>query len=77
MFKRLSRNEYYMKIAEITALRTNCIKRGVGCVIVKDDRIISVGYNGTPKNTKNCYQGGCERCNDNTVKSGERLELCK
>lgn len=77
MFRRLSRNEYYMKIAETTALRTNCIKRGVGCVIVKDDRIISVGYNGTPKNTKNCYQGGCERCNDNTIKSGERLELCK
>lgn len=77
MFKRLSRDQYYMKLAEITALRSNCIKRGVGCVIVKDDRIISIGYNGTPKNTKNCYDGGCERCNDKTIKSGENLELCK
>jgi dCMP deaminase len=77
MFNRLSRNEYYMKLAEITAQRTNCIKRGVGCVIVKDDRIISIGYNGTPKNTLNCYEGGCERCNDKLIPSGEKLDLCK
>ncbi len=77
MFNRLSRNEYYMKLAEITAQRTNCIKRGVGCVIVKDDRIISIGYNGTPKNTLNCYEGGCERCNDASIPSGEKLDLCK
>jgi dCMP deaminase len=77
MFNRLSRNEYYMKLAEITAQRTNCLKRGVGCVIVKDDRIISIGYNGTPKNTLNCYEGGCERCNDKLIQSGEKLDLCK
>jgi dCMP deaminase len=77
MFNRLSRNEYYMKLAEITAQRTNCIKRGVGCVIVKDDRIISIGYNGTPKNTVNCYEGGCERCNDSSIPSGEKLDICK
>lgn len=77
MFKRLSRNEYYMKLAQITALRSNCIKRGVGCIIVKNDRIISLGYNGTPKNTINCYEGGCERCNNKNIKSGESLESCK
>jgi dCMP deaminase len=76
-FNRLTRDKYYSLIAETTSLRSNCIKRKVGCVIVKDDRIVSLGFNGTPRGTQNCFEGGCERCNDPNVKSGENLHFCK
>lgn len=68
-------DEYFVDIAKLTSKRSNCIKRKVGCIIVKDTRIISLGYNGTPKGFKNCFEGGCDRCNSN-AKSGENLDLC-
>ncbi|MBI3940568.1 MAG: AAA family ATPase [Acidobacteria bacterium] len=66
---------YFMKIAQVTALRSNCVKRKVAAVIVKDRRVISSGYNGTPRGTKNCYEGGCPRCNS-PASSGTALEEC-
>lgn len=68
-------DEYFMSIAKVVALRSNCIKRKVAAVIVKDKRIISTGYNGTPRGTKNCMEGGCPRCNDFTH-SGTQLDEC-
>jgi dCMP deaminase len=66
---------YFMTIAQNVASRSNCLKRKVAAVLVKDGRIISTGYNGTPRNTKNCFQGGCPRCN--TVgPSGQNLSEC-
>jgi len=69
-----------MDIAKLTSQRSNCIKRKVGCVIVKDKRILSLGYNGTPVNTLNCYQGGCKRCMDQFKQSdkisAKHLDLC-
>ena len=56
-------DEYFMGIARMVAMRSNCIKRKVASVIVKDKRIISTGYNGTPRGVKNCNEGGCPRCN--------------
>ncbi len=55
-------DEYFLKIAEVVASRSSCAKRRVAAVIVKDRRIISTGYNGTPRGTRNCADGGCERC---------------
>ena len=75
---RLSRpgwDEYFMEIAKVTALRSNCVKRKVAAIIVRDRRVISTGYNGTPRGTKNCYEGGCPRCN-NLADSGTRLDEC-
>lgn len=72
---RPSMDEYFMSIAYLARLRSNCMKRAVGCVITKDNRIVSIGYNGTPVNCKNCFQGGCERCNNN-VGSGIDLDKC-
>ena len=66
---------YFMKIAQVTALRSNCIKRKVAAVIVKDRRVISSGYNGTPRGTTTCYEGGCPRCNSDAT-SGTSLEEC-
>ena len=68
-------DEYFMKIAEATAARSNCCRRHVGAVIVKDNRIISTGYNGTPRGIKNCFDGGCPRCNSNAT-TGEKLDQC-
>ena len=56
-------DDYFMGIAKVAALRSNCIKRKVASVIVKDKRIIATGYNGTPRGVKNCSDGGCPRCN--------------
>ncbi|EAU34686.1 deoxycytidylate deaminase [Aspergillus terreus NIH2624] len=56
-------DQYFMQLASLAALRSNCMKRRVGCVLVRDHRVISTGYNGTPRHLKNCNEGGCPRCN--------------
>jgi len=68
-------DEYFMNIAKMVASRSNCVKRKVAAVIVKDKRIISTGYNGTPRGTRNCNEGGCPRCNG-LSESGKNLEEC-
>lgn len=66
---------YFMEIAKVVAARSNCSRRHVAAVIVKDKRIISTGYNGTPRGIKNCNEGGCPRCNSKAP-SGTGLEEC-
>jgi len=68
-------DEYFMKIAGVVASRSNCMKRKVAALIVKDGRIISTGYNGTPRGTVNCNEGGCPRCNAFSP-SGQGLTEC-
>ena len=65
--------------AEIAKLRSNCLTRHIGAVIVKDNRQIATGYNGTPPGIKNCFEGGCPRCMarmKGEIRSGEGLERC-
>ena len=62
-FERPDWDEYFMNIAQVVATRSNCVKRSVAAVITVDRRIISTGYNGTPRGTRNCNEGGCPRCN--------------
>ena len=64
-----------MEIAAVVAKRSNCCRRNVGAVIMKDNHILSTGYNGTPRGVKNCFDGGCSRCNG-TVESGTHLDEC-
>lgn len=52
-------DQYFMQLASLAAQRSNCMKRRVGCVLVRERRVISTGYNGTPRNIKNCNEGGC------------------
>ena len=73
---RPSWDSYFMRLANLAALRSNCMKRRVGCVLVRDKRVIATGYNGTPRGLTNCNEGGCERCNDNTNYSGIGLGTC-
>ncbi|KAG0224701.1 Deoxycytidine monophosphate (dCMP) deaminase [Actinomortierella wolfii] len=72
---RPSWDSYFMLLADLAARRSNCMKRRVGCVLVRDKRVIATGYNGTPKNLKNCNEGGCERCNAATP-CGKGLDRC-
>jgi len=74
-FARPSWDQYFMDIAKQVAARSNCMKRQVAAVIVSDRRIISTGYNGTPRGVKNCNEGGCPRCNGFS-ESGKNLEEC-
>jgi len=73
--KRPNWDEYFMNIAKVVASRSNCVKRHVAAVIVKDKRIISTGYNGTPRGIRNCDEGGCPRCNS-FADSGTKLDEC-
>jgi dCMP deaminase len=68
-------DNYFMEIAQVAARRSNCSRRQVAAVIVKDHRIISTGYNGTPRGIKNCFEGGCPRCASDAP-SGEKLGEC-
>ncbi|KAF4981602.1 hypothetical protein FZEAL_2614 [Fusarium zealandicum] len=67
---------YFMELAALAAQRSNCMKRRVGCVLVgKERRVISTGYNGTPRGLQNCTEGGCPRCNEGSS-SGVALSTC-
>lgn len=70
---RPSWDTYFMKLATLAASRSNCMKRKVGCVIVREQRVIATGYNGTPRHLTNCFNGGCPRCNDGEA---QNLHTC-
>jgi len=68
---------YFMQIAKVVATRSNCLTRQTGAVIIRDKMILSTGYNGTPRNIKNCNEGGCPRCNNkDSYQSGKDLDKC-
>src|SRR5262252_8128138 len=73
--QRPSWDEYFMDIAKVVASRSNCMKRKVAAIIVRDKRVVSTGYNGTPRGTRNCNEGGCPRCNS-LAASGTALDEC-
>lgn len=75
-FERPDWDQYFMDIARVVARRSNCMKRKVAAVVVREKRIISTGYNGTPRGARNCNEGGCERCNSLTP-SGTGLDDCR
>ncbi len=67
-----------MGIALAVRARANCRGTRVGAVIVRDDRIVSTGYNGTAEGAPNCEEGGCDRCANRGGRyaSGEAYDLC-
>ncbi|KAK9237276.1 cytidine deaminase-like protein [Lipomyces kononenkoae] len=72
---RPSWDAYFMELANLAARRSNCMKRRVGCVLVRENRVIATGYNGTPRGVKNCNEGGCTRCNSGGL-DGSNLGTC-
>jgi dCMP deaminase len=74
--QRISKDMYYLGIAETVLERSTCLRRRYGAVIVNNDEIVSTGYNGAPRGEANCIDTGiCERERLNVPK-GERYELC-
>ena len=74
---RISKIDTYLNCAEVFAYRSTCIKRKYGAVIVKDDVVISTGYNGAPRGFDNCCDlGTCPRI-DRNMHKGEGYGICR
>lgn len=77
--KRPDWDHYFMNIAEQAKLRASCMSAKKAAIIVKERMILSTGYNGTPKGTRHCTDGGCLRCTSRhlgKLKSGQYSEPC-
>ena len=74
---RSDKDNYYLNIADSVSLRSTCLRKHYGAIIVSNDEIISTGYNGAPRGRKNCTDiCRCER-EEQMIPSGERYELCR
>ena len=69
-------DEYFLELTDVVKKRSTCLRRQVGAIIVKDNHILSTGYNGVPTKMRHCAEVGCLR-EKLKVPSGERHELCR
>lgn len=77
MDTRRGKEDYYLDIADAVLNRSTCLRRKYGAIIVRNDEILSTGYNGAPRGRRNCTDvGGCMR-ETLGIPSGERYELCR
>ena len=74
---RIDKENYYLDIAETVLKRATCLRRCYGAIIVKNDEIVSTGYNGAPRGRRNCTDLGCCAREALQSPSGERYELCR
>ena len=75
--ERISKENYYLDIAETVLERATCLRRVYGAIIVNNDEIIATGYNGAPRGRANCSElGYCSR-EALQVPRGQRYELCR
>ena len=74
---RISKENYYLDIAQTVLERATCLRRVYGAIIVKNDEIISTGYNGAPRGRKNCVDMGYCTRELMKIPRGERYELCR
>lgn len=74
---RISKENYYLDIAQTVLERATCLRRVYGAIIVKNDEIISTGYNGAPRGCKNCVDMGFCTREAMQIPRGERYELCR
>lgn len=73
--QRISKIDTYLNVAEVFAYRSTCIKRKYGAVIVKNDAVVSTGYNGSPRGYENCCDiGECPRMD---MHQGEGYGICR
>lgn len=66
---RITRNEYFMRIAELSAERGTCPRAKVGAIAVKDKHIIMSAYNGSPPGAKHCDDDGCYMVNGHCIRT--------
>ena len=77
MDHRTGKERYYLDIADTVSERATCLRRRYGAIIVRNDEIISTGYNGAPRGRRNCTD--LNRCTreELNIPSGQRYELCR
>ena len=69
--------QYYLNIAKEVATRSTCLRRKYGAILINNDVVISTGYNGSPRGTKNCIDiGECRREKLN-IPRGQCYEMCR
>lgn len=77
---RINKDQYYLDIAEVVATRSTCMNKHWGAVLVKDDQILSTGFNGAPRGCTDCYENGFCRLYEyrkkNNLGRGEGYEQC-
>lgn len=66
---RIPRTSYFMEVAKLSSQRSSCTKLQVGCVLVKDNRIIATGTNGSPSNMKHCIDAGCLEVDNHCIRA--------
>ncbi len=76
-FRRPSWDEYFIEISMVVSSRSTCLRRRYGAVIVKDNVIVSTGYNGAPRGSVNCVDRGTCKRQELNIPAGERYELCE
>ncbi|MFW6159789.1 MAG: deoxycytidylate deaminase [Acidobacteriota bacterium] len=75
--KRVSKDEYYLGIAREVSLRSTCYRRAIGAIIIRGDQIISTGYVGAPRKTKDSFEHGFCLRDKLQIPHGQRYELCR
>jgi len=76
MDKRLSIDEYFLKVASVVAERSTCLRHHIGAIAVRNKHILTTGYNGAAAGLKDCLELGCLRDQQN-IASGTRHEICR
>lgn len=74
---RPSKDDYYLDVAKQISKRSTCMRAHIGAVIVRDDQIISTGYQGAPRKTKDCFERGFCLRTELKIPHGQRYELCR
>jgi dCMP deaminase len=74
--KRISLDEYFLKIASVVAERATCRRHHMGAIAVRDKHILTTGYNGAPAGAKDCLELGCLR-DELNITSGTQQEICR
>lgn len=75
--ERRDKINYYLDITQTVSERGTCLRRNFGAIIVKNDQIISTGYNGAPRGRQNCSDVGYCTREKLGIPRGERYELCR
>ncbi len=75
--ERVSKHNYYLDIAQTVSERSTCLRKKYGAIIVKNDTIVSTGYNGAPRGRKNCTDLGICMRDKLNIPRGERYEMCR
>lgn len=74
--KRISFDDLFMGIVELLEKRTTCVRKSVGAILVKNNIMLSTGYNGSPSKLEHCFKLGCLR-EKLKIPSGQRIEICR